>query len=160
MCILFFLVIYFRYEAHVLEKISKSTTDVSNYPIGTFRTSMMTYRPVSTTATTHGTLLHTNGSELPPYTFPIAKEERLAPNIPQGNNPHSLTNNVMMRSIGEESDYLAPQSTLEVGNEDDNNSVQYWILENPAENVINNKGMSDEMYQSIHLNNSLSSNKV
>lgn len=65
----------------------------------------------------------------------------------------------MMRSMAE-SDYLAPQTQSSM--DEDDNSVQYWVLENPADcsTEVNSGQLSDEMYQSIKLNNSLSSNKA
>ena len=116
----------------------------------------MTYRPV--VASMRGTLLSTGGTELPPYAYPIPKDDR-----PVSQIPHMASysrDGIMMQSIGE-SDYLAPQTDVKNEDVDDVNSVQYWILEDPAEsNGRVGKNMSDEMYQSIHLNNSLSSNKV
>ena len=79
----------------------------------------------------------TVSTELPPYSAPLPKEQR-APPVPQRMSSYRGDMSESMMS-----DYLAPQ-----GGED--NSVKYYILENPAES-----GGKEEMYQSIHLFSSL-----
>ena len=75
--------------------------------------------------------------DLPEYTPPVPKDQR-APPVPQRMSSYRGDMSESMMS-----DYLAPQ-----GGED--NSVKYYILENPAES-----GGKEEMYQSIHLFSSL-----
>ena len=77
------------------------------------------------------------GNTLSPYGAPIKKEQH-APPVPQRMSSYRGDMSESMMS-----DYLAPQ-----GGED--NSVKYYILENPAES-----GGKEEMYQSIHLFSSL-----
>ena len=94
---------------------------------------------------------------LPPYSFPVSKKDR-APDIPR--RQLSMTRDSRnIRESGTESDYLNPQNGDVVGDDEDN-SVLYYVLENPSDGVTTTANMSEEMYQSIHLNSSLSSNKV
>lgn len=135
-----------RYEVKTLHEISNSQHKPAlNGTMRSVRASLV-YKPVTDQ---HGTL------ELPPYSFPIPKEDRHSHLQERMSMSQHDNRDLMMRSLAE-SDYLAPQSG-EVTGGDSANSVEYWVLENPAES---NGTMSEEMYQSIHLNNSLSSNKV
>ena len=79
--------------------------------------------------------LKTDLSQPPTYTD---SKEHHAPPVPQRMSSYRGDMSESMMS-----DYLAPQ-----GGED--NSVKYYILENPAES-----GGKEEMYQSIHLFSSL-----
>ena len=79
----------------------------------------------------------TVSTELPPYSPPLPKHQR-APPVP--NRTSSYRGDMSESMI---SDYLAPQAG-------DDNSVKYYILENPAES-----GGKEEMYQSIHMFSSL-----
>ena len=91
-----------------------------------------TFRPSLTKGHTQST-----NSELPPYSAPLPKDQR-APPVPNRTSSYRGDMGESMMS-----DYLAPQ-----GGKD--NSVKYYILENPAES-----GGKEEMYQSIHMFSSL-----
>ena len=84
-----------------------------------------------------GTLPSGNTS-LPGYSTTADNKEPHAPPVPQRMSSYRGDMSESMMS-----DYLAPH-----GGED--NSVKYYILENPAES-----GGKEEMYQSIHLFSSL-----
>ena len=126
--------LFYRFEAN--QKI-KSLASKQHYQPTLLRTlpanhhESGTYKPTLSKA---GTSLH---GDLPSYAMALSKEQR-APPVPQRMSSYRGDMSESMMS-----DYLAPQ-----GGED--NSVKYYILENPAES-----GGKEEMYQSIHLFSSL-----